>query len=352
MNLGGEAVPAVLPKALLGHTKIGSHRECSAARVDWDKFRIFAAVARSGSFTRAAHALGIRQPTVSRSIEQLESAIGAKLFSRRAHGHCLTSEGHDILNDVLAAEMMLARAISRVGANCAGPEGDCKLLMSEGLAAHWFARYFLAPFATLYPNILLRLSSDADLTRTQIPPYDIQVQYAPPSDPTLMTTKVGSFHFMFFASKDYLANHPTPKCFDELRDHRLVDVSSSLTSKSRWATYSEGAVPTPAAIFSNTGNIAAEAVLSGAAIGYMPSYAYVTDDRYVPLLRFREVTCGIYVSFSRDGRERPCVRAMIDYLKDVVFNKTQMPWFRDEFERPNPKWRTKFDQPKARPIAQ
>ncbi len=339
---------AELPKSLLGHTKIGTHRECPPARVDWDKFRIFAAVARSGSFTRAAQVLGIRQPTVSRSIEHLEGAIGAKLFSRGSHGHFLTSEGHDILNDVLAAEMMLTRAISRVGARCAGPEGDCKLLMSEGLAAHWFARYFLTPFTVLYPNIQLRLSSDADITRTQIPPYDIQIQYAPPSDPTLMTTKVGSFHFVFFASRDYLARHSVPKAFDELRDHRLIDVSSSLNGKSRWATYSEGAGPTPAALFSNTGNIAAEAVLSGAAVGYMPSYAFVTDERYVPLMRFKEVTCGIYVSFSRDGRERPSVRAMIDYLKDVVFNKSHMPWFRDEFERPGPKWRAKFEQFKAR----
>ena len=341
---------AELPKALLGHTKIVSHKGCTPTRVDWDKFRIFAEVARSGSFTRAALTLGIRQPTVSRSIEQLESAVGAKLVSRGSYGHFLTSEGRDILNDVLAAEMMLSRAISRVGTKGTSPEGDCKLLMSEGLATHWFARYFLAPFTTLYPNIQLRLSSDADVSRAQIPPYDIQIQYAPPSDRTLITTKVASFHFMFFASKGYLAKHPTPKAFDELRNHRLVDVSTSLTSKSRWATYSEGASPTSAAIFSNTGNIAAEAVLAGAAIGYMPSYAYVTDARYVPLMRFKEVTCGVYVSFSRDGGESPSVRAVIDYLKSVVFNRTHMPWFRDEFERPNPKWRTRFDQLRDRTI--
>lgn len=339
---------AELPKALLGHTKIVSHKGCSPARVDWDKFRIFAAVARSGSFTRAASALGIRQPTVSRSIEQLESAIGAKLFSRGSHGHYLTSEGRDILNDVQAAEMLLLRVISRVGEKRAGPEGDCKLLMSEGLATHWFARYFLTPFTVMYPNVQLRLSSDIDVTRTQIPPYDIQIQYAPPSDPSLMTTKVGTFHFLFFASKDYFSKHPMPKKFDDLQDHKLVDVSTSLTNKSRWSTYSESILPTPAAIFSNTGNIAAEAVLAGAAIGYMPSYAYVTDSRYVPLMRFKDVSCGIYVSFSRNGGERPSARAMIDYLKGTVFNKSEMPWFRDKFERPNPKWRAKFEQLMAR----
>jgi DNA-binding transcriptional LysR family regulator len=328
----------------LGHTKIGSHKTGSPARIDWDKFRIFVAVARAGSFTRAAHTLGIRQPTVSRSIEQLECMIGAKLFDRGSHGHSLTSEGRDILNDVQAAEMMLSRVVSRVSGKYSGPEGDCKLLMSEGLAAHWFVRYFLTPFTVLYPNIQLRLSSDVDISRTQIPPYDIQIQFAPPSDPALMTTKVGSFHFMFFASKDYLARHVAPKTFDDLQGHKLVEVSPSLTNKSRWTTYSDGISPAPASIFSNTGNIAAEAVLAGAAIGYMPSYAYVTDERYVPLACAKDVTCGIYVSFSRDGRERPSVRAMIDYLKDVAFNKSQMPWFRDEFERPNAKWRTRFDQ--------
>jgi LysR family transcriptional activator of nhaA len=64
--------------------------------MDWLNYHhlfYFHQVARTGSVTAAARELGIRQPTISAQIKQLEEALSVKLFERRGRGLVLTEEG-------------------------------------------------------------------------------------------------------------------------------------------------------------------------------------------------------------------------------------------------------------------
>ena len=61
--------------------------------MDWDKLRIFHAVAEVGSFTRAGETLNLSQSAVSRQISSLEDSIGVLLFHRHARGLLLTEQG-------------------------------------------------------------------------------------------------------------------------------------------------------------------------------------------------------------------------------------------------------------------
>jgi DNA-binding transcriptional LysR family regulator len=60
--------------------------------MDWDKLRIFHAVADAGSFTHAGHELGLSQSAVSRQISALEDALNVPLFHRHARGLILTEQ--------------------------------------------------------------------------------------------------------------------------------------------------------------------------------------------------------------------------------------------------------------------
>ena len=62
---------------------------------NWDLFRLFSVVARTGSVNRAAHELGMSQPTLSRRLKELERHVGAPLFFRAASGVKLTPEGEE-----------------------------------------------------------------------------------------------------------------------------------------------------------------------------------------------------------------------------------------------------------------
>ena len=78
------------------------------AEANWDLFRLFFAVARTGSVNRAAQDLGMSQPTLSRRLKELERYVGAPLFFRASSGVKLTQEGEDLRRS--ASDMMLARS--------------------------------------------------------------------------------------------------------------------------------------------------------------------------------------------------------------------------------------------------
>src|SRR5260370_7693172 len=93
-------------------------RGSPVADANWDLFRLFFAVARTGSVNRAAQDLGMSQPTLSRRLKELERYVGAPLFFRASSGVKLTQEGEDLRRSArdmrLAFESFLPDRPSRV----------------------------------------------------------------------------------------------------------------------------------------------------------------------------------------------------------------------------------------------
>ncbi len=86
--------------------------------MDWDKLRIFHAVASAGSFTHAGQSLGLSQSAVSRQISALEEEISTPLFQRHARGLTLTDEGEllftavtDVLSVQIAPDRVFVAAV-------------------------------------------------------------------------------------------------------------------------------------------------------------------------------------------------------------------------------------------------
>ena len=61
--------------------------------MDWDKLKIFHAVAEAGSFTNATINLNLSQSAISRQIQSLEQDLKVQLFERHARGLTLTENG-------------------------------------------------------------------------------------------------------------------------------------------------------------------------------------------------------------------------------------------------------------------
>src|SRR3546814_13464919 len=92
--------------------------------MDWDKLRIFHAVAEAGSFTHAGDSLHLSQSAVSRQISSLEESLNVRLFHRHARGLILTEQGellYRTVHDVFAKLTMVEAQRSeerRVGKEC------------------------------------------------------------------------------------------------------------------------------------------------------------------------------------------------------------------------------------------
>ncbi|MEM9488061.1 MAG: LysR family transcriptional regulator [Myxococcota bacterium] len=192
---------------------------------DWSQVRAFLAVARAGSLTGAAEALGSSQPTVGRQLRALEEAVGAALIVRHARGVVLTDKGRDLLEiAVEVAERMdafarVARGVREV------LSGTVRIAATEIVGTHVLTS-LLAGIRRDFPHIELELvldNSASDLTRGEA---DIAVRLFQPSEPELIGRRLGALPLGFYASAAYLARRGAPDSFDELLEHDLIGFDS------------------------------------------------------------------------------------------------------------------------------
>ena len=100
---------------------------------NWDDLRIFLSLAREGTLTTAARALGVSHPTVARRVQALEKQIGARLFERLPDRFVPTAAGAELLADTLS----LLFEGARVSVQAMGTEGPSAQFrrMAEGVIA-------------------------------------------------------------------------------------------------------------------------------------------------------------------------------------------------------------------------
>jgi len=311
--------------------------ELPSEDTDWDHFRVFLEVVRAGSFNRAASKLKMTQPTVSRRLNRLEKAIGVRLFDRDRRGPRLTVEGQRIYNEASSAQAALMRAANQVAAAGRRVEGDCKIYMGEGVASYWMSR-FLGGFFTQHPNIELKLFGANDPTVDRRELFDLHVHYYEPSESEPIAIRLGTMHFIPFASRDYLRIHGTPASIESLSCHRLLDLAVYLSDMGSWASWARDDSGTQALLFTNLSGCLAESVRHGAGIALLPTYAVLVDEAFVPLEVGVRFTAPIYVSYQRDAVKKWPVRTTLDFLRNHVFDKKNMPWFREGYVAPHPDW--------------
>ena len=152
--------------------------------MNWDDFRYFAAVARTGSVRGAAQQLGVNPSTVTRRVEALETDLGVLLFTRSAKGLHITPEGADVVQQVDQVGEQLREIESNLKGRDQRLEGRIRVAVPDVLAVS-FLLADLAPFTEAYPAIDLELmpgyqnpdlragEMDVALVATDHPPEDM-----------------------------------------------------------------------------------------------------------------------------------------------------------------------------------
>jgi molybdate transport repressor ModE-like protein len=305
----------------------------SAQLPDWDDFRLLLAVAQLGSITRAAAALGVSQPTVSRRVERLEEAIGARLLDRSQSGAALTPDGQRIVEELNVAHGAILRAVQSVHGAPARLDG-VKLVTTDGMAAYWLPR-FMAHLFRQSRDLELRVFTTSEAREEQRGQnFDLSIHYIQPTDPNLVAVRLGTLHFMPYASPGYLAECGTPQSVEELSHHRLLDYILYVIDKGTWMTRLPAIVgEARAQYFTNSSAALCESVRNGAGIALLPTYISVYESGLVPLdvdLRFET---PFWLCYRQCAGLRPSMRAAIAFLKQI-FSRRTMPWFADTFVPP------------------
>jgi molybdate transport repressor ModE-like protein len=299
---------------------------------DWDDFRLLLSVVQLGSFSRAASALGIEQSTVSRRIGRLEETLGVRLMDRTRRGAALTPEGQRVVAQLNIAHSALLKAVQ--GAQAAESRlDDVKLLTTDGIAAYWLVR-FLPFLFEMHPDLELRIFTSTDFEAEQRGHFDLTIHYTQPTNPNLITTRLGTLHFIPYASPSYLAKHGRPTSTADLARHRLLDYILYIIDKGTWMTRLPAALGEGRAqFFTNSSAALAESVRAGTGIALLPTYGSVFEKGLEPLEVGLHFETPFWVCYKQEVAARRSTRIAVAFLKHV-FNRRTMPWFGENYLSP------------------
>jgi len=189
--------------------------------MDWDKLRIFHAVAEAGSFTHAGEALNLSQSAVSRQISALEESVSVPLFHRHARGLILTEQGellyrtaHEVFAKLAMAEAQLSESKDR-------PKGQLKVTTTVALGSTWLTPR-MGEFLEVYPDVTVDLLLDDRELDLSMREADVAIRMAPPRQPELIQRHLMTVHMHVYAAPTYIKRYGLPKSADELDHHKVI----------------------------------------------------------------------------------------------------------------------------------
>jgi DNA-binding transcriptional LysR family regulator len=189
--------------------------------MDWDKLRVFHAVAEAGSFTHAGDTLSLSQSAVSRQISALEEALQVPLFHRHARGLILTEQGEALNRTVREVFAKLAITEALLTESKEKPAGRLKVTTTVGFGSSWLAPR-LQGFLEAYPDVTVSLLLDDSELDLAMREADVAIRMHPPKQPDLVQRHLLTMHWQVVASPEYLKKHGVPQRAEDLDAHRLV----------------------------------------------------------------------------------------------------------------------------------
>ncbi len=189
--------------------------------MDWDKLRVFHAVAEAGSFTHAGETLNLSQSAVSRQISALEESLGVPLFHRHARGLILTEQGellHRTARDVFAKLSMTEAMLTESREH---PKGPLRVTTTVAFGSTWLTPR-INEFMSIYPDIQLTLLIDDDELDLAMREADIAIRMNTPRQPDLIQRHLMSIRFHLYASPAYVKKRGAPKSANDLDSHDLI----------------------------------------------------------------------------------------------------------------------------------
>ena len=197
--------------------------------MDWDKLKIFHAVAEAGSFTSATVILNISQSAISRQIQSLEEDLKVKLFERHARGLTLTQNGEYVYKTAHEVISKLKEIETSLGDQKNKPTGKLTITTVRSFGTHWLTPR-IQEFMNLNPEIEVELIFDdkeLDLSTRQA---DIGIFMRRPKQLNYIQRKLVDINYHIYGSTKYLGKYGIPKTINDLTKHRFISFGKGAPS--------------------------------------------------------------------------------------------------------------------------
>jgi DNA-binding transcriptional LysR family regulator len=288
--------------------------------MDWDKLRIFHAVADAGSLTHAGDKLNLSQSAVSRQVRGLEEQLNTNLFHRHARGLILTEQGELLFDATRAMTKRLDTAAARIRDSEEEVFGELRVTTTTGFGTLWLAPR-LSKFYDKYPDIKVDLMLEERVLDLPMREADVAIRLKEPSQADLVRKRLMTVRMCLFASSEYLKINGTPTVIEDISNFRLIcqstasdQVGAGLSLIQQLLMYDIKSMLTVNNYFG-----VLQGVVNNLGIGVLPDY--LTQDfpdlvRVLPDVESAEVP--VFLAYPEELRQSKRVAAFKDFVQDEI----------------------------------
>ncbi|ASP21520.1 HTH-type transcriptional regulator DmlR [Antarctobacter heliothermus] len=288
--------------------------------MDWDKLRIFHAVADAGSLTHAGDSLHLSQSAVSRQIRALEESLNTTLFHRHARGLILTEQGELLFDATSSMIKRIDAATARIRDSEEEVFGELRVTTTHGFGALWLAPRLSKLYAK-FPELNIDLMLEERVLDLPMREADVAIRMKEPSQADLIRKKLMSIRMRLYASPEYLSANGEPKQLEDMSAHRLIcqnpnsaQVSAGMALVQHLLSYDLTATLTVNNYFG-----VLQAVISNLGIGVLPDYI-IEDFPHVKrvLPEVESVEVPVFLAYPEELRQSKRVTAFRDFVQEEI----------------------------------
>ncbi|SFK53663.1 transcriptional regulator, LysR family [Celeribacter marinus] len=288
--------------------------------MDWDKLRIFHAVADAGSLTHAGDTLHLSQSAVSRQIRALEESLSTTLFHRHARGLILTEQGELLFEATRAMNKRLDAASARIRDSEEEVYGELRVTTATGFGTLWLAPRLHLLYEK-YPELKIDLMLEERVLDLPMREADVAIRMKEPSQADLIRKRLMNIRMRLFATQKYLDQNGTPKSVEDLAKHRLIcqNPNSAQVSAGAQLVQELTEVSIPSTLYVNNYFGVLQAVLHDLGVGVLPDYLTESSPELVRVLP--EIESGevpVFLAYPEELRHSKRIAVFRDFVTEQI----------------------------------
>ena len=284
--------------------------------------RVFSAVAKNGSFSKAAKKLSISKAMVSKHIKNLENSLSVRLFNRTTRKLNLTDAGssyYEKVNIILSEIDETESAISQLNSE---PKGKLKVMAQPSFGAFHLSRA-LSLYLKKYTEVTVNLELShriPDLVEENI---DLAFHVGELNDSMYVSRRIASARRVICASPEYIKKNGMPKTPEDLLNHNCL-IYMPRNDMGKWEFLDKGKrkkIKVTGDIQCNSGDALRVASIQSRGITQLPTYMVGLDiqaGRLEAVLEdFEPEKQPIYAIYNHRKYVSAKIKTFIDFIYDL-----------------------------------
>ena len=285
---------------------------------NWDEVRTAFQVARMGTVSGAADALGVHHATVIRHIDALEERLGVKLFQRHARGYTPTEAGQDLLRVAQSTDEQFQQLSSRIKGQ--GSEVSGELVVTSLINFAPLLVPAIASFQSAHPEVTVRYLTDDRVFRLEYGEAHVALRAGPkPDEPDNVVQSFMKAYVALYASQSYVETHGRPTTSEELLEHRFVG-PDNIDNRAPFFRWMKENIPRERVVFrAGDSRVIERAVMDGVGIGFVAERVAEVDENLVEIMpSLEDWVSDTWLVTHVDLHRTAKVQAFLKHLKAYV----------------------------------